>query len=105
MNTTVEGDSDDRITFNVQGTTKAIRIDMVKLREAITFESTVDERQSTKEDHLTKIEDIDESLKGEDFLNKAVELVGTIEKNENKTFKKDSFIKIFKYSGEYAKGF
>ena len=105
MNTTVEGDSDDRITFNVQGTTKAIRIDMVKLREAITFESTVEERQSTKEDHLTKIEDIDESLKGEDFLNKAVELVGTIEKNENKTFKKDSFIKIFKYSGEYAKGF
>jgi hypothetical protein len=44
MNTTVEGDSDDRITFNVQGTNKAIRIDMKKLKEAITFEETVAER-------------------------------------------------------------
>jgi len=44
MNTTVEGDSDDRITFNIHGTTKAVRIDMAKLKEAITFESTVTER-------------------------------------------------------------
>lgn len=104
MNTTVEGDSDDRITFNVQGTNKAIRIDMKKLKEAITFENTVVERQSTKEDHMTKVEEIQEGLTDEEFLNKAVELVGTIEKNENKTFKKDSFIKIFKYSGDFAKG-
>jgi hypothetical protein len=37
LNTTVEGDSDDRMTFNVQGTNKAVQIDLVKLREAITF--------------------------------------------------------------------
>ena len=53
---------------------------------------------------MTKVEEIDPSLSDEDFLNKAVELIGTIEKNENKTFKKDSFIKIFKYSGDFAKG-
>ena len=77
---------------------------MNKLKEAITFEDTVSERQSTKEDHMTKVEDIAPGLSDEEFLNKAVELIGTIEKNENKTFKKDSFIKIFKYSGDYAKG-
>ena len=104
MNTTVEGDSDERITFNVQGTKKAIRIDMNKLKEAITFEDTVVERQSTKEDHMTKVEEIDTNLPDEAFLEKAVELIGTVQKNENKTIKKDSFIKIFKYSGDFAKG-
>jgi len=53
---------------------------------------------------MTKVEEIDTSLPDEEYLAKAVELVGTIQKNENKTFKKDSFIKIFKYSGDYAKG-
>jgi len=37
LNTTVEGDNDDRMTFNVQGTNKAVQIDLKKLREAVTF--------------------------------------------------------------------
>jgi hypothetical protein len=45
LNTTVEGDNDERLTFNIQGTKKAIQIDMVKLREAITFlDNSVEER-------------------------------------------------------------
>jgi hypothetical protein len=52
LNTTVEGDSDDRMTFNVQGTNKAVQIDLVKLREAITFlDNPVEERQASAEDH------------------------------------------------------
>jgi hypothetical protein len=35
LNTTVEGDSDERMTLNIQGTGKAIRIDLVKLKEAV----------------------------------------------------------------------
>jgi|TARA_B110000977_G_C10808315_1_gene389234 hypothetical protein len=45
LNTTVEGDNDERLTFNIQGTKKAIQIDMVKLRDAITFlDNSVEER-------------------------------------------------------------
>ena len=45
LNTTVDGDSDEKLTFNVQGTKKAIQIDMNKLREAITFlDNSVEER-------------------------------------------------------------
>ena len=45
LNTTVDGDSADKLTFNVQGTKKAIQIDMAKLRDAITFlDNSVEER-------------------------------------------------------------
>jgi hypothetical protein len=37
------------------------------------------------------------------FLEKAVELIGPIVKTKNKTLSKDSFIKIFKYTGDFAK--
>jgi len=39
----------------------------------------------------------------EEFLNIAVERIGPIEKTKNKTLTKDSFIKIFKFTGEFAK--
>lgn len=45
LNTTVEGDDDNRLTFNIQGTKKAVQIDLAKLREAITFlDNSVDEK-------------------------------------------------------------
>lgn len=45
LNTTVEGDSDEQLTFNVQGTNKAVKIDLKKLQEAITFmDGNVDEK-------------------------------------------------------------
>ena len=105
LNTTVEGDSDERLTFNVQGTKKAIQIDMVKLREAITFlDNSVEERQASAEDHMTKIEDIDiTNITEEEFLEKAIEKIGEVKKTENKTLHKDSFIRIFKYTGDFAK--
>lgn len=60
LNTTVEGDNDEKLTFNVQGTKKAIQIDMNKLKEAITFlDNSVEERQASAEDHMTKIEEFD----------------------------------------------
>lgn len=60
LNTTVEGDSDDRMTFNVQGTNKAVQIDLKKLREAVVFlDNQVEEKQASAEDHMTKVEEID----------------------------------------------
>lgn len=78
---------------------------MVKLREAITFlDNSVEERQASAEDHMTKIEDIDITNCSEaEFLAQAVEKIGVVKKNENKTLHKDTFIKIFKYTGDFAK--
>lgn len=105
LNTTVEGDNEDKLTFNVQGTKKAVQIDLVKLREAITFlDNSVEERQASAEDHMTKIDEIDiTNISEEDFVKKVVENIGEIKKNENKTLHKDTFIKIFKYTGDFAK--
>ena len=44
-----------------------------------------------------------ENITEDEFLNKAVEKIGTINKTKNKTLAKDSFIKIFKFTGEFAK--
>jgi hypothetical protein len=78
---------------------------LVKLREAITFlYNSVEERQASAEDHMTKIDDIDiTNISEEDFVKKVVENIGEIKKNENKTLHKDTFIKIFKYTGDFAK--
>ena len=105
LNTTVEGDSEEKLTFNVQGTNKAVQIDLVKLKDAIKFiDGNVDEKQASAEDHMTKIEDIDFSnTTEEDFVNKVAAAIGEVKKNENKTLTKDSFIKIFKYTGDFAK--
>ena len=105
LNTTVEGDNDEKLTFNVQGTKKAVQIDLAKMREAITFlDNSVEEKQASAEDHMTKIEEIDiTNISEDDFIAKAVENIGAIKKNDNKTLVKDSFIKIFKYAGDFAK--
>jgi protein involved in temperature-dependent protein secretion len=54
---------------------------------------------------MTKITEIDISgdITDEEYLSKAVELIGDLKKNPNKTLQKDSFIKIFKYAGDFAK--
>lgn len=44
-----------------------------------------------------------EGITEDEFLAKAVELIGPIVKTKNKTLSKDSFIKIFKYTGDFAK--
>lgn len=53
---------------------------------------------------MTKVEDIDlTNVTEEEFIEKAVKAIGEIKKNENKTLSKDSFIRIFKYTGDFAK--
>jgi hypothetical protein len=53
---------------------------------------------------MTKIDEIDiTNISEEDFVKKVVENIGEIKKNENKTLHKDTFIKIFKYTGDFAK--
>lgn len=53
---------------------------------------------------MTKVEEIDMlNLSEPEFLDLVVEKIGSIKKNENKTLHKDSFIKIFKYTGDFAK--
>lgn len=105
LNTTVEGDTDEQLTFNIQGTNKAVRIDLNKMKESITFlDKSVDEKQASAADHLTKVEEIDyKDMTEEEFLEKAKELIGELQKDDKKLLKKDSFIKIFKYSGDFSK--
>mmetsp|Transcript_8383 Transcript_8383/g.14006 ORF Transcript_8383/g.14006 Transcript_8383/m.14006 type:complete len:137 (-) Transcript_8383:466-876(-) len=53
---------------------------------------------------MTKIEEIDiTNVTEEEFVEKAIEKIGEIKKNDNKTLQKDTFIKIFKYTGDFAK--
>lgn len=80
---------------------------MVKLKEAVTFlDSSVEEKNASAEDYMTKVEEIDVTNLTEDqFVEKAVELIGEIKKSEsnNKILSKDCFIRIFKYTGDFAK--
>lgn len=53
---------------------------------------------------MTKVVDIDLSnISDEAFVEKAIENIGEIVKNDKKLLVKDTFIKIFKYAGDYAK--
>ena len=107
LNTTVEGDDDKKMTLNVQGTNKAIQIDLVKLKDAITFlDNSVEEKNASADDYMTKVEEIDISnITEEVFVQTAVEKIGEVKKNDtnNKILSKDTFIKIFKYTGDFAK--
>ena len=50
------------------------------------------------------VEHIDtENITEEEYLNKAIEKIGQVTKTANKTLTKDCFIKVFKYTGDYAK--
>jgi len=44
-----------------------------------------------------------EGISEEEFLEKAIEAIGPVQKTARKTLEKDSFIKIFKYTGDFAK--
>ena len=53
---------------------------------------------------MTKVEDIDLSnITDEGFVEAAIANIGEIVKNDKKLLVKDTFIKIFKYAGDYAK--
>ena len=51
LNVSVDGDGEEKASFNIFGTNKSIVIDKKKLREAITIQETpVQERMATAED-------------------------------------------------------
>jgi hypothetical protein len=75
------------------------------LKEAITVVETVEEKVgSLEEKKTTQLENINlESITEDEFLVQAVDKIGTIQKTASKTLAKETFIKIFKYTGDFAK--
>lgn len=57
------------------------------------------------EDHKApELTDIDTTdLDEEGFLKAAVDAIGTITKAADKTLDKETFVKVFKYTGDFAK--
>lgn len=79
LNTTIEGDSDERMTLNIQGTGKAVQIDLNKLKEAVKIIDKHLEAIRNQAANATKLEEIDiNNISEQDFLKKAVELIGPI---------------------------
>lgn len=107
LNINVENEEDkNKITLNIYGTSQSVEIDLAKLREAVVVkDSQVKEREGVPvASSASQVEDISlQDITEEEFLTKAVEKILPIKKNANKTLHKDSFIKIFKYTGDFAK--
>ena len=105
LNIHVESEDPNKITLNVNGSGKAIQVDLEKLREAITvLDKQVEEKQASPDDVKPLVESIPlEGISEEEFLKLAVEKIGAVQKTPQKTLTKESFIKIFKYTGDYAK--
>jgi hypothetical protein len=105
LNVSVDGDGDDKASFNIFGTNKSIVIDKAKLREAIKIQDTpVVEKMATSDDvKKADLPNIDMNLSEEAFLDKAIEAIGPLKKTARKTLEKDTFIKVFKYMGDFAK--
>ena len=104
LNISVDTDGEDKVSFNIFGANKSIVIDKAKMREAITIQdTTVVERQATPEDNKIDMPNIPVDIPEEEFLEKAVEAIGPVNKTAKKTLAKDTFIKVFKYTGDFAK--
>jgi len=104
LNVSVEGDGDEKVSFNVYGTNKSIVIDKAKLKEAITIKDTpVIERQATAEDNKITMPVIAADATEEEYLEQAIAHIGEVKKTARKTLEKETFIKVFKYTGDFAK--
>lgn len=44
-----------------------------------------------------------DNITEDEFLEKAIEIIGPLQKTKNKTLAKDTFIKVFRMTGEFAK--
>lgn len=106
INKVKDGDNEDKVTLNIQGTSKAVEIDFVKLREAITV---LDKQVVEKDDDtmVRKAETVPEidlaNITEEEFLQKAAEIIEPVKKTERKTLAKETFLKVFRYAGDFAK--
>lgn len=105
LNIKVESAEDEnKITLNVHGSNKSIEIDLVKLRDAITIHDKKVEEKEVVHSEKPLVEHIDtDNISEEEFLKIAIEKITPIQKTANKTLSKESFIKIFKYTGDFAK--
>lgn len=104
LNISVEGDGDEKVSFNLFGSGKSIVIDKAKMKEAITIQdSAVDEKVNTGADKLDLPTFKAEELGEEGYIKAAVEAIGEVKKTPQKTLEKETFIKVFKYTGDFAK--
>lgn len=105
LNVSVDGDGDEKASFNIFGTDKSIVIDKAKLREAITIQDKpVHEKMaSTDEAKAPELAQIPLDIPEDEFLAKAEEAIGALKKTTRKTLEKESFIKVFKYMGDFNK--
>jgi len=105
LNISVDGDGEDKVSFNLVGSGKSIVIDKAKMREAITIqENAVEEKAATADNTNKNLPVIEsEGLTEEQFVAKAVEAIGEVKKTPEKTLDKDTFIRVFKYTGDFAK--
>lgn len=99
------GDDSQVLTLNVKGSNKTIIVDLVKLRDAIKVQDGhIDEKEGKVEEKKDIMEDLNmATITEEEFLDKAIQKIGDIQKTKNKTLAKDSFIKVFRMTGEFAK--
>ena len=105
LNVSVDGDGEDKASFNIFGTEKSIVIDKAKLREAITIQDkpVVEKMASTEDTKEPELPQISLELSEDEFLKKAGEAIGALKKTPRKTLEKESFIKVFKYMGDFNK--
>lgn len=105
LNVSVDGDGDEKASFNIFGTDKSIVIDKAKLKEAISIQEkpVVEKMASSEESKTPELPSIDADLPEPEFLEKIVEAIGTLKKTAKKTLEKESFIKVFKYMGDFNK--
>jgi len=105
LNVSVDGDGDEKASFNIFGTEKSIIIDKAKLREAITIQDkpVLEKMANAEENKQPELTQISTDLPEAEFLEKAIEAIGALKKTSRKTLEKDSFIKVFKYMGDYNK--
>lgn len=74
------------------------------MREAITVHDKKVEEKEMVVASQSLVENIDiDNITEEEFVKIAVEKILPIQKTPNKTLSKETFIKIFKYTGDYAK--
>jgi hypothetical protein len=95
---------DGTIVLNIEGTDKKMTINLEKLKEAITFSDGHEvQKPYNAEEHKVHYEPIDASgLTPEEYIAKAAEKILPIKKS-GKVLHKETFIKLFHYTGDYAK--
>jgi len=82
LNIHVESEDSNKIILNVNGSSKALQIDLEKLRDAITIlDNHVEEKQASPEDVKPLVDNIPlDGITEEEYLKLAVEKIGTVQK-------------------------